>query len=34
MALIPNAGHMLALENPEALIGRLRAFLEACVPPP
>jgi hypothetical protein len=25
---------MLALENPEALIGRLRAFLEACVPPP
>lgn len=34
MALIPNAGHMMALENPEALIGHLRAFLEARLPPP
>ena len=32
MALIPNAGHMMALENPEALIDHLGAFLEARVP--
>jgi pimeloyl-ACP methyl ester carboxylesterase len=33
MAVIAGAGHMLALENPEALIGHLGAFLTAHVPP-
>jgi pimeloyl-ACP methyl ester carboxylesterase len=34
MAVIPEAGHMMALENPEALVAHLRAFLDACLPPP
>ncbi|MFO7496560.1 MAG: alpha/beta fold hydrolase [Desulfobacterales bacterium] len=34
MAIIAGAGHMMALENPEALIGHLGAFLNARVPHP
>ncbi|MGD8540887.1 MAG: alpha/beta fold hydrolase [Desulfobacteraceae bacterium] len=34
MAVIPDAGHMMALESPEALVAHLMAFLEARLPPP
>lgn len=34
MVLIAGAGHMLALENPAALLGHLSAFLDARATPP
>jgi pimeloyl-ACP methyl ester carboxylesterase len=33
MALIPGAGHMMALENPDALLKHLAPFLNEHAPP-